>query len=68
MCKIVRKRQSQKHVYLDIIDDDMYIVKKMKIAAYEYAARFHNADFLNLVSKDTSDRDFNDAAYAVEFA
>ena len=67
MCEIVRKRKSRKHVYLDIIDGDMYAVKKLDLSSYEYAARFNNPDFLNLASKSTSDRDFTDAALAIEF-
>ncbi len=68
MCEIVRKRSSDKLVYLDIIDDDMYMVKKMKIDDYKYAASFHNPDFLKMVSHYTDDRDFDDAARAAEFA
>ena len=68
MCEIIRKRKSGKRVYLDIIDGNMYAVKKLDLSAYEYAAGFNNPDFLNLVSQFTSDRDFSDAARAVEFA
>ena len=68
MCEIVRRRKSQKRVYLDIIDGDMYAVKKIDLPAYEYAAQFNDPDFLNLASRYTSDRDFSDAAQAIEFA
>ena len=68
MCEIVRKRKSGKRVYLDIIDGDMYAVKKLDLSAYEYAAGFNNPDFLNLASQCTSDRDFNDASRSVEFS
>ena len=67
MCEVIRRRKSKKFVYLDIIDGEMYQVKKMSLPEYEYAKNFRNADLLNAISRQTKDRDFHDAFLAKEF-
>ena len=67
MCKIVEKRKSKNYVYLHVIDDDTYSVKKMKTDDYNFAAGFNNPDFLNMVSVLTTDKDIADSYYAVAF-
>ena len=64
MCEIVKLRKSKKNVYLHIVDGDMYSVKKMPIAKYEYAKCFGD-DFLNIVSTPTTERDLADSYRAV---
>ncbi len=64
MCEIVKRRKSEKNMYLHIIDGDTYSVKKMPIAKYEYAKHFGD-DFLNAASTLTTERDLSDSYRAV---
>lgn len=68
MCKITRVRVSDKNAYIDIEDEILFAVKKMPIDKFRYAEKFGNADFIERISIDTTDRDFNDACNAHEIS
>ena len=66
MCSIVGARRGKKYMYIDIEDGDWFYVKKLSHSSFDYAVKFKNPDFLNMVSKNTSERDLSDAWDAKE--
>lgn len=69
MCKIFSTRKSSKYVYIHLEDEDrdLWGARKIRIADFNYAKKFHNPDFLAVISLDTYDRDEADSMTAVRF-
>ena len=70
MCDIISTRKNSRYVFIEVSDDhdDLWGVKRMRPAAFEFAKKFRNKDFLVAAAEWTKDDDRrDDGAYEAEY-
>ena len=67
VCKIISSRKTAKTVFLEVDDGEYWGLKKISVKDFDFAKSFRNNELLGMVSRWTTDRDFNDSAKATPF-